>query len=424
MFKDLEESIQSRESNYSKKGFNKVQNNTENKEEEVPHHTFPLPSERNIHAVIRGVPATLSETEIKEELQQRGYSPLHIIRLKRGGGVPMPLVADNIPPFDGNPKQLHRFISSCENFLRAFQNTNNVNDPINICLLDTILSKLRDRAADLIGSRSELNSWVAIKDSLTVTFSDQRSIDCLIQDLISIRPLRNETPMQFGMRIQDARSLLFSKLNTSIENAMEKLIKIRHYDDFALKTFISGLPYQMQLVIRLRNPDSLEQALSFCTEEENFIYFNLEEDTLALLNSDPGNPITASQPLDSSRNIHILQDVQVAPPNNIQNESPKDSETETAHTCNAENNFNDGIPILDEIINNKMDIELSEDEEEEHLESDISLPTTNGRKDINIVKPYSSSCLRSSITRKRKLREDNDKTDELQRTIKAKRRFF
>ncbi|CAH2011240.1 unnamed protein product, partial [Acanthoscelides obtectus] len=67
------------------------------REEEVPHHTFPLPSERNIHAVIRGVHATLSEIEIKEELQQRGYSPLHIIRLKRGGGVPMPLVVVILP---------------------------------------------------------------------------------------------------------------------------------------------------------------------------------------------------------------------------------------------------------------------------------------------------------------------------------------
>ncbi|CAH2007764.1 unnamed protein product [Acanthoscelides obtectus] len=70
------------------------------REEEVPHHTFPLPSERNIHAVIRGVHATLSEIEIKEELQQRGYSPLHIIRLKRGGGVPMPLVVVILPKIE------------------------------------------------------------------------------------------------------------------------------------------------------------------------------------------------------------------------------------------------------------------------------------------------------------------------------------
>nr|CAI5817551.1 unnamed protein product [Callosobruchus analis] len=48
-------------------------------EEDVPRHTFPLPSEKNIHAVIRGIPTTLKEAEIKEELQQRGYAPLHII---------------------------------------------------------------------------------------------------------------------------------------------------------------------------------------------------------------------------------------------------------------------------------------------------------------------------------------------------------
>nr|CAI5851816.1 unnamed protein product [Callosobruchus analis] len=44
------------------------------REEDVPHHTFPLFSERNIHAVTRGVPATLKEIDIKEELQQRGYA--------------------------------------------------------------------------------------------------------------------------------------------------------------------------------------------------------------------------------------------------------------------------------------------------------------------------------------------------------------
>ncbi|CAH1971855.1 unnamed protein product [Acanthoscelides obtectus] len=35
-----------------------------------------LPSERNIHAVVRGIPAMFSEHEIKGELEQRGYTPL------------------------------------------------------------------------------------------------------------------------------------------------------------------------------------------------------------------------------------------------------------------------------------------------------------------------------------------------------------
>ncbi|CAH2014278.1 unnamed protein product [Acanthoscelides obtectus] len=70
------------------------------REKDVPHHTFPLPSERNIHAVVRGIPAMFSELEIKRELEQRGYTPLHVIRLKRSGGAPMPLVVVILPKIE------------------------------------------------------------------------------------------------------------------------------------------------------------------------------------------------------------------------------------------------------------------------------------------------------------------------------------
>nr|CAH7736909.1 unnamed protein product [Callosobruchus chinensis] len=50
------------------------------KEENIPHHTFPLPSERNIHAVIREIPVSTTEQKIKKELEQKGYAPHHIIR--------------------------------------------------------------------------------------------------------------------------------------------------------------------------------------------------------------------------------------------------------------------------------------------------------------------------------------------------------
>ncbi|CAH1956009.1 unnamed protein product [Acanthoscelides obtectus] len=70
------------------------------REEDVPHHTFPLPLERNIPAVVRGIPAMFSEQEIKGELEQRGYTPLQIIRLKRSGGAPMPLVVVILPKIE------------------------------------------------------------------------------------------------------------------------------------------------------------------------------------------------------------------------------------------------------------------------------------------------------------------------------------
>lgn len=181
--------------------------------------------------------------------------------------------SDNIPHFDGNIKLLNRFISSVENLLKAFQDTTNRNATINICLFDTILGKLTGRAAELIVSRTELNSWLLIKDVLVHSFADQRSIDCLIQDLLNLKPFKNENPILFGMRIQDSRSLLFSKLNATADDPATKLIKIKHYDEFALKTYLNGLPYNLQLVTRLKKPDSLEKAMSFVREEENFIHF-------------------------------------------------------------------------------------------------------------------------------------------------------
>lgn len=181
--------------------------------------------------------------------------------------------ADNIPCFDGNSKQISRFIRSCEHFLTNHQDTTNNEAKINVCLFDTIIGKLTGRAADLVGSRMELNSWLLIKNALINTFSDQRSEDCLVQDIISMRLEKNEPIQNFGLRIQDSRSLLFTKINNTNLEAQIKLLKIHQYDDLCLKTFINNLNYHMQLVVRLKSPGSLEQAMSFVREEENFINY-------------------------------------------------------------------------------------------------------------------------------------------------------
>lgn len=75
------------------------------------------------------------------------------------------------------------------------------------------------------------------------------------------------------MRIQDSRSLFFSKLNASSDSFETQRIKVQHYDEFALRTFLNGLPYNLQLIARLKNPTNLERAMALVKEEENFIYF-------------------------------------------------------------------------------------------------------------------------------------------------------
>lgn len=195
--------------------------------------------------------------------------------------------ADNIPTFDGNPKQVNRFITACNNFLDAHRDNTNQAAPINVALFDTIMNKLVGRAADIIASRIELNTWELVRTAIQNTFADQRSVDCIIQDIITMKPDRNEKSFEFGVRLQDARSLLFSKVNSSGETREIKLLKITEYGNLSMKTFINGLNYHMQLIVRLKNPQSLEEAISFAQEEENFLSYQHRQNTTSKINAFP-----------------------------------------------------------------------------------------------------------------------------------------
>lgn len=55
-----------------------------------------------------------------------------------------------IPTFDGNPNELHRFISASESILTHFFDTRNVNNFQNTLLLNGILNKLEGRAEEVV----------------------------------------------------------------------------------------------------------------------------------------------------------------------------------------------------------------------------------------------------------------------------------
>lgn len=91
--------------------------------------------------------------------------------------------------------------------------------------------------------------------------------------MISLHPNKGENPYTSGMRCQHATSLIFSKLNSMLDiDLAEKMTRLQTYNDLALKTFIKNLIGQLQSNVRLRNPNTLEQAMSCVIEEEYFLY--------------------------------------------------------------------------------------------------------------------------------------------------------
>lgn len=71
----------------------------------------------------------------------------------------------DISHLDRNPKLLYRFHKLMRKF-NNFRNLENPNDPINFCIFNNVLSKLRYRATDLISSHSNLNTWQTVKEGL------------------------------------------------------------------------------------------------------------------------------------------------------------------------------------------------------------------------------------------------------------------
>lgn len=224
---------------------------------------FNLPNFRNLRSEVKILKSNLNNMEPTVSMQTPPVAQVNYQLLR--------LYVDTIPNFDGNPHTLSIFINNCTSLINTFYRPED--EILNNFIVRAIIGKLTGRALSLIGSRiNELNTWQDIKNALELSFGDQRNLDCLVQDLISLTPGKSETPYNFGMRCQDARSLIFTKLNSLNLQQNDRILRIRNYEELALKTFIRGLSGQLQNNIRLRDPDSLEKAMTLVIEEENFSY--------------------------------------------------------------------------------------------------------------------------------------------------------
>ncbi|KAJ8939894.1 hypothetical protein NQ318_023234 [Aromia moschata] len=156
------------------------------------------------------------------------------------------LYLDTIPPFDGNSLVLHSYLESVRNTFLNFPD-----DPHHL------------------------------------TFGDQRDIQYLTHQLTSMRPNKNERPYEFGLRLQEIRAIIITKINDNIPDNQMRDLQIHNYNNIAKTMFITNLPMHIQTIVRIKNPESLEDALNFVLEEEEFQNFaklhqNTQKSNLAL----------------------------------------------------------------------------------------------------------------------------------------------
>ncbi|CAH2207599.1 jg7289 [Pararge aegeria aegeria] len=170
-----------------------------------------------------------------------------------------------IPVFGGDKRQLNLFLRQCEYVISKFQGS----EEQNVYLMNSITSRLTDRAASLISEREDVMTWTDFKEILIQHFGDPRSEECIAIELENLKIRNAESYLDFCNRIQSVRSVLISKVN-QIKDVKIKESKITIYNNTSLNVFLYNLPEDMVRVVRLKSPETLESALSVVLEEVNF----------------------------------------------------------------------------------------------------------------------------------------------------------
>lgn len=179
------------------------------------------------------------------------------------------LFLDIIPTYSGEPCAYHNFVDACNETLTQYGNEP---EHVKKLIFRAIMGKLRGKALTLISSRHELNTWDKVQNVLKTAFTDQRSFTCLLNDLHNLKPGPKEASYDFGVRCQHARSLIFSSINNDCTLTQEaKQAQNSNIEKLIVTTFLKHLNPQVQTVVRLKQPKNLEEAMTYLTEEENFL---------------------------------------------------------------------------------------------------------------------------------------------------------
>lgn len=174
-------------------------------------------------------------------------------------------VLNLIPDFNGETKILNLFLRKCKYVITRYQGTVSRNE----FLMQCITSKLTGKAAALISERGDFTTYGELESLLVQHFGDPRSEECVALELETLKIRTNESYLEFCGRIQDVRAILISKVNQNSSPTLREAKQII-YNNTSLNVFLYNLSEHMVRLVRLKEPNSLEDALKHVLEEINF----------------------------------------------------------------------------------------------------------------------------------------------------------
>lgn len=165
-----------------------------------------------------------------------------------------------IPEFDGKPDDLHTFIDR-------------VSDAVKLCnpkqksiILTFIKAKLKGNAQVPI-LNNDFTSWDQLKRKLIETYSDKKSFAQAQLELQNTRQYANELISAYTQRIETCIRRLINTLSLEIDERPDDG-QIEIIKKMGLSAFINGVRPEYRLILRSRDPLTVQQASKIAQNEE------------------------------------------------------------------------------------------------------------------------------------------------------------
>lgn len=173
-----------------------------------------------------------------------------------------------IKPFDGNRETLNSFISNCQN---AYSLATKPQRPI---LFKYILSQLEGKA-EITCSIKDFESFEQFIEFMKNYFGERKHYAHLLSELQDCRQNYSESVNQFALRIETCLAKLLTEVNISVSTKRKKSEltgRVAAMEDLALHTFLVGLNPRLAQIVRCRDPETLNAAISFAVAEEKILH--------------------------------------------------------------------------------------------------------------------------------------------------------
>jgi len=166
-----------------------------------------------------------------------------------------------VPEFSGGlDEKLEFFLNACE-LVEEITPLNNVD-----IMLRTILNKLKGQAYEII-KYEKIDSWVTLKTFLKNTYDKPKNAAYLQVELFSAKQKNKETLIEYVNRIRNLVQAV-SEGSTQGKNKSDALAVQTNIREQALLVFLEGISDRIKIMVKSKNPSTLEQAIQIAIMED------------------------------------------------------------------------------------------------------------------------------------------------------------